>query len=230
MASTDEWIAKRSGPIWVQRSLVLRIDGLAGKLGFYDQSFHIPCIVRDPRPSADASRSATVGAYTENVDLVPTMLDWLGLDIPLQCDGSSLGPFLSGEPRPIGWREGAHHEFDWRYWPLAPGRGSSGWPADRSMDAKCLSVLRDERGTYVQFGDGTALFFDRTADPEERASDLTHPDAFRFARRMLSWRLRNADRVLAGAFTDREGLRGRLPPLPWVPLIGKTLTGKPLTR
>ena len=110
-----------------------------------------------------------VDAFTENIDLMPTMLDWLGLDIPLQCDGYSLAPFLAGVTRPVGWREGAHHEFDWRHWPVAPGRWldqqqTDGWQAGRSMDAQCLCVLRDECATYVQFADGTAFSIEGSAN------------------------------------------------------------------
>eukprot|EP01052_Picozoa_sp_SAG31_P039824 SAG31_NODE_5607_length_2425_cov_2.619651_4_plen_96_part_00 len=68
------------------------------KTGFFDQSFHIPLIIRDPRPEADSTRGVLVSSsFTENVDLMPTILDWAGAAIPASCDGFSLLPFLSGE-------------------------------------------------------------------------------------------------------------------------------------
>ena len=71
---------------------------LMNKLGYFDQSYWIPLIIRDPRSSADASRGKQLEAFSENVDLMPTMLDWLGLEIPAQCDGRSLIPlFQSGK-------------------------------------------------------------------------------------------------------------------------------------
>ena len=36
-----------------------------------------------------------VESFTENVDIMPTMLEAIGADIPLQCDGRSLRPFLA---------------------------------------------------------------------------------------------------------------------------------------
>ena len=33
---------------------------LLAKLGFYDQSYHVPCIIHDPRTEADASRGRDV--------------------------------------------------------------------------------------------------------------------------------------------------------------------------
>src|SRR5262249_35976214 len=57
-----------------------------GKEGYFDPAFHIPLIIRDPRASADRSRGRVVDRFTEAVDIMPTILDWLGLDIPAQCD------------------------------------------------------------------------------------------------------------------------------------------------
>ena len=65
---------------------------LLGKCGYFDASYRIPLIVRDPRASADAHAAASVESFTENVDIMPTMLEALGLDIPVQCDGRSLAP------------------------------------------------------------------------------------------------------------------------------------------
>ena len=36
-----------------------------GKMGFFEQSYHIPCIIADPRPAADASRGSVVEAFSE---------------------------------------------------------------------------------------------------------------------------------------------------------------------
>ena len=67
---------------------------LLHKLGWFDSSYHVPLIVRDPRAEADAHRGETVEAYTEHVDVLPTLLDLLGAEVPLQCDGRPLTGFL----------------------------------------------------------------------------------------------------------------------------------------
>src|SRR5262249_54827839 len=87
---------------------------MVGKGGYFDASYRIPLIVRDPRPSADASRGKVVSAFTENVDIMPTMLRAIGAPIPHQCDGASLAPFLETGAAPAGWRDAAHWEFDFR--------------------------------------------------------------------------------------------------------------------
>jgi hypothetical protein len=73
-------------------------------------------IIRDPRPEAAAIRGTVVDQFSEHVDVLPTILHWLGAtDLPLQCDGHSLLPFLTaGEGAPSGWRTEAHWEYDWR--------------------------------------------------------------------------------------------------------------------
>jgi hypothetical protein len=69
--------------------------------GFFDQSFHIPLIIRDPRPQADATRGALVSStFSENIDIMPTILQWTGAAIPASCDGFSLLPFLVRGKRP----------------------------------------------------------------------------------------------------------------------------------
>jgi arylsulfatase A-like enzyme len=50
-----------------------------------------------------------VDAFTEHVDLMPSIIDWLGGAVPLQCDGLSLRPWLEGRPDAVaGWRAEAH--------------------------------------------------------------------------------------------------------------------------
>ena len=84
------------------------------KLGYFDQSYHIPLIIRDPRKSADASRGRQIEAFTENVDIMPTMLEWLDLEIPSQCDGFSLMPAINKGAVAPGWRQQVHWECDFR--------------------------------------------------------------------------------------------------------------------
>ena len=87
---------------------------LLGKCGYFDASYRIPLIIRDPRASADATRGKIVESFTENVDIMPTMLEAIGAGIPLQCDGRSLRPFLERGTTPASWRTEAHWEFDFR--------------------------------------------------------------------------------------------------------------------
>lgn len=55
---------------------------LLGKLGDLDESFRIALVVKDPRPEAEATRGRTLTTFTESVDVMPTILGWLGGEVP----------------------------------------------------------------------------------------------------------------------------------------------------
>jgi arylsulfatase A-like enzyme len=176
-----------------------------GKEGYFDQAYHIPLIIRDPRAAADASRGSVVGAFTEAVDLMPTILDWLGLEVPAQCDGQSLLPFLRGES-PASWRQEAHWEYDFR--DPVRGRAES---ALGLADEECgIAVLRGERYKYVHFTALPPLLFDLQTDPGELINRAEDP-AFgaihlACAEKMLSWRMNHADRILSSRFITAQGV------------------------
>ena len=176
-----------------------------GKSGYFDQAYHIPLIIRDPRRTADGTRGTQVDAFTEAVDLMPTILDWLGLDIPQQCDGRSLLPFLEGD-KPGDWRDAVHWEFDFRDIEHEVWETSLRIPSDQCG----LAVLRDRRYKYVHFTALPPLLFDLARDPGETrnlAADSVHaPVALEFAQRMLSWRMEHAEHVLSRMHITENGV------------------------
>jgi arylsulfatase A-like enzyme len=183
--------------------------GLTGKGGFFEESYAIPCIMRDPRPGR--VRGGVVQAFTEAVDVLPTLAEAMGLPVPDQCDGFPLTPFLNGEAAPA-WRDAAHWEFDWRAG-LIDG-APQGWPWDRRLEARNLAVRRGEEGAYVQFADGSWLAFDLKADASWR-TPLTDAGAVLVAAQaMLAWRAQHTDRTLTGALID-HGVKGRSPVTAW---------------
>lgn len=182
--------------------------GLMQKLGFFESSFHILGIIRDPRPGK--ARGGATDRFTENIDLFPTLCDAMGLEVPAQCDGLPLTPFLDNA-EPEWWRDAAHWEFDWRF-SLIP-YGPHHWPWDRRLERMNLAVRRSEAAAYVHFGDGTSLAFDLAADPTWR-TPLTDPTALlREAQALLTWRAQHADRTLTGMLVEKGGV-GRWPVLP----------------
>jgi arylsulfatase A-like enzyme len=204
------WAALRAAGQWDDTMIVVTADhgeqlgdhGLMQKLGYFEQSYHVLGIIRDPRPTA--VRGAVSQAFTENVDLLPTLCDAMGLPIPAQCDGASLAPLLRGET-PAGWREAAHWEYDWRF---LLGSPAAAW--DPAQERQSLAVRRDAVSAYVQLADGQALAFDLAADPTWRTA-LTDPAAvLTKAQAMLAWRAQHLDRTLSGALID-HGVTGRPP-------------------
>lgn len=180
-------------------------QGTIGKGGLFEASYHIPGIVRDPRhPEAHGT---VVDAFTENVDLMPTICEAMGIDVPAQCDGLPLTPFLNAE-QPPWWRDAAHWEYDWRWERIY--QGPHPWPWDRRLESMHLSVLRSDTTAYIQFGDGQWRCFDLAADSSWRTEVDDTGRVLEQAQAMLAWRSNHADRMLADMLLIEGGV-GRLP-------------------
>jgi arylsulfatase A-like enzyme len=178
---------------------------LLGKETFFDQSFHIPLIVRAPGRRFGRGRGRIVAQFSESVDVMPTILELLGQTAPVQCDGFSLTPFLSGRsPRP--WRQEAFWELDFRDVPRARAETE----LRIGLDECSLAVLRGPRFKYVHFAALPPLFFDLEADPDELrnlAADPTYaPRVLAYAQKLLSHRLAYAERTLTGMQLTAQGL------------------------
>ena len=181
---------------------------LLGKIGYFDESYRIPMIVRDPRPEANTTRGTIVERFTETIDTMPTILDWLGLPVPRQCDGRSLLPFFAGDT-PADWRREVHYEFDFRDLHYSQPESALGV----AMDKCGLAVVQDEAFKYVHFAALPPLFFDLRNDPGQfvnRAGDPAYAARMgEYAARMLDWRLGHAERALTGYRATPQGLEVR---------------------
>jgi arylsulfatase A-like enzyme len=184
--------------------------GLKEKLGYWEQSYAIPCIIRDP--SRSETHGSVVEHFTENVDVMPTICEAIGAPVPTQCDGLPLTPFLDGEV-PDRWRLAAHWEYDWRA--LLVDFVPHEWPWDRTLERQHLAVHRTESHAYVHFGNGTWLCFDLAADPTWRTTVDDPAVVLPLAQDMLSWRSHHTDRTLTDLVISEQGGAGRWPELPW---------------
>ena len=185
---------KRSGA-WDETLIVFTSDHgeqagdhwLLDKLGYFDESFHVPLIIHNPLSEADAHRGCQVDAFTEGVDIMPTLLAWLGIEVPTQCAGESLlGATTTGD---LGadWRTEAHWEYDF-------GRSRFNAQPTLGLTAEqCkLTVARDAESKYVHFPALPPAFYDLANDPEESAN-LAADSGYRTrvdqaADRLMAWR------------------------------------------
>ena len=173
-----------------------------GKYGYFDQSYYSPLIIRTPEITKQtfnksAVRGTQVELFTEAIDVMPTILDWLETEIPEECDGRSLLPFLHGKI-PDKWRTEVHWEYDFReigsFQPIIEQQFGL------SPDQCSLTVLRDEHYKFVHMTALKPLLFDLQKDPEEfinRADDPGYQDIMlKYAQKMLSWQMLHRDRTL----------------------------------
>ncbi len=178
---------------------------LFGKLGYFDQANHIPLIIRHPDAADVAGQQ--VAAFSEAVDVTPTILDCLGAKAPRAMDGRSLKPYLEGRD-PEDARDEVHWEFDFREVVTGTAQEAFGL----ALDDCSLSVIRDAAFKYVHFAGLPPLLFDLAADPGELnnlAEDPAHLSTrLRYAEKLLTWRARHLDRTLTGLELTPDGVRG----------------------
>jgi arylsulfatase A-like enzyme len=212
------WDALVAAGAWDGTLIVVTADhgeqlgdhGYIQKGGFFEQSHHVVGIVRDP--SAPQGHGTVVERFTENVDVLPTICEAIGADVPLQCDGVPLTPLLRGE-EPPWWRDAASWEYDWRF--AFIGDQPAAWPWDQRLERQHLTVRRNDELAYVQFGDGSWRCFDLAADPTWRTETVTAERVLPMAQAMLTWRSRHAERTLTDMLLERGGIgRWMTPNLP----------------
>ena len=180
---------------------------LLGKVGYHDESFRIPLVIKDPEaPAGTAGRIED--AWTESVDVMPTILEWLGGETPRNADGRSLLPLVEGR-KPADWRQHLFYEYDFRDVFYSRPEGDLGL----HMDDCSLCVVQDETWKYVHFAALPPLLFNLQQDPHgfrNLADDPAHAEIVRdYAQRALSHRMRHAERTLTHFRATPHGLEER---------------------
>lgn len=173
-----------------------------GKMSIYDAAYHTPLIIRDPRnPQA---HGAEVHQPTETIDITPTILDWLGQDVPDSMDGTPLTAFLKGEDP--DWSDYTFSELEFGN-PVTPTLWQT--MLDLGPSSANLNILRGPRYTLVHFNGGLpALLFDHQGDGDLRnvADDpKMTPVVLKMTQQILSHRMKNADQTLATTLITPNG-------------------------
>lgn len=134
--------------------------GLGEKELFYEQVVRVPLIVYDPRPAADATRGTVEGRFVESIDVLPTMLDALGVPIPGHIiEGRALTPLLHATPVD-DWRDCVFSELDYSF---RDARRLLG----RRPDECHAWMVRTARWKYVHYKGLRPQLFDLRNDPLE---------------------------------------------------------------
>ena len=227
------WATLRELGAWDNTLIVVTADhgeqlgdqGLLGKAGFYESSYNVLSLIRDPL--LVAGHGWVVDAFTENVDILPTICERINIPSPLQCDGVSLSPFLSGV-NPSSWRNAATYEWDWREDTLVaqaaaaaetgpntlgpnPSPGTTLAHTDAAdtqtpLEQQHLCVRRDATHAYVQFGDGSWRCFNLALDPSWQTEEIDPQVILAQAQAMLVWRSTHTDRTLTSILLQNPAI------------------------
>ena len=181
--------------------------GLIGKGGFFESSYHV--LAHRPRSRASPhGHGDVVDAFTENVDIMPTLCEAIGVGRARAVRRSaaharsSRGDSRRGGATPrTGSTTGDGSTSRGR---STRGRGTGGSSASTSLCAAPTDAA------YVQFGDGAGGA--STSPPTRRGAPRspTRRGCWRTRRRCSTWRSEHADRTLTGMLTYAGGV-GRWP-------------------
>jgi arylsulfatase A-like enzyme len=151
IAYTDEWLgsllARLDALGIAEQTLVIVLSdhgeaflehGRFKHADVYDEVLRIPLVIRPPR----STMSRRVTQPVQMVDVLPTVLDAVGVAIPAHVQGRSLNPTLLGEPRAEG-------------------------PVFAQWRARSFVSLRRDGFKYIG-RPGHAELYDVAADPGER--------------------------------------------------------------
>ncbi|WP_397475189.1 sulfatase-like hydrolase/transferase [Pusillimonas sp.] len=134
--------------------------GLGEKELFYEAAVKTPLIVYDPRPGANSTRGAACGHLVESIDVIPTILDALGREIPEHVlEGRSLMPLVHGEVME-NWRDAVFAELDYSF------RDARRY-LKREVDECYAWMVRDHEWKYVHYMGYRPQLFDMRDDPDE---------------------------------------------------------------
>ena len=184
---------------------------LLGKNNFFKGSFHVPLLIR--HPSLPQSHGHCVDALTESVDIVPTLLNCLDLEIHNSIDGKSLFPFLTNNP-PQQWRTYLYQEMD--YGDLEDRFFEQYLNLESSLCNLC--IIQSKQYKYVHFnGKLPSLLFDLQNDSDELKNLAQEKEyqslVLELNSQLLNHRMTYGDRQLstfqfqeAGVFQDKKAL------------------------
>ena len=180
-------------------------NNLWGKLGWWDSSYRIPLIIHVP-----GQKPALINEMTESVDLAPTILDWLGGDIPLDWNGRSLLPYVNNQKSELPPKDYVVFDFDFR--------DGTSFVADKKLaPEECnLSVIRTEKWKYVHFPSLPSLLFSMEKDPYEtnNLAELPEYQSIKneLLSKLLSHRMIHQERQLSNTMLSSKGVRTKSGP------------------
>jgi len=178
------------------------------KFSYFEKTFHVPLIIKPPDVGVNETCGSQVEDFTESVDVMPTILDYLDLELHDQCDGTPLTSFLKECRAPSNWRTEVHSELDFRNY-MNNGNLLRN-KLELQPDQCGINIIRGKRYKYIHFTKMKSLFFDLQEDPGEFNNLIDHPDyrekVLEYAQKLISWRMNQEERTLANTRITPQGI------------------------
>ncbi len=200
------------------------------KCNLHDSGTGVMLILRGPEPFRGGR---VVAGMVSQIDLFPTLCDWLGIPAPAWLEGRSVLPLVRGDADEVN--EEIHTEVNWHaaYEPMR-GVRTQRWKYIRRFDGRRRPVLPNcddspSKAVWMSHGWGDdpvheEMLFDLAFDPNETrslAADPGHgPVLDDMRRRLRAWMEATADPLLSGSVpappgaqaNDPDGISPREPP------------------
>ena len=139
--------------------------GLYGKGHPWDSAIHVPLIVYDP---TDPGNGVRYPGLVESIDILPSVLDLVGLDIPQAVQGKSFMPAVRGEVeehRSAVFSETVTHT-----------NAQDVGPLFSVCPERHLITIRTKRWKYIHYVDEPGELYDLDSDPGERRNLIGLPE------------------------------------------------------
>jgi arylsulfatase A-like enzyme len=153
--------------LWGDHGWHLGENGIWGKTSVFERALRVPLILRVPGVRGGRSTSALV----ETVDLLPTLCELSGLEIPGQVQGRSLAPLLEDPDLP--WKQAVFGSLRIGHFPSAH--------AVRTPRFRFVRWVSHDAGTRNLRG---AELYDHASDPGERVNLAREPEHARRVQRL----------------------------------------------
>lgn len=164
--------------------------GILGKTVMYEESIKVPLLIRAPMLGC---RQRRVGGNFSHIDLVPTLLELMGREVPEQMQGTSRVAVLRGEQTLadddvfVEWNGADGHI------PASIGEAE----VNRSMVQPLRTVVSAERWKLNLLHNGQSELYDLNHDPHEQLNLFGQPEHRERARdltaRVRAWQERTGD-------------------------------------
>jgi len=166
--------------------------GILGKTVMYEESIKVPLVIRAPMLGREQRR---VGGNFSHIDLVPTLLELMGREVPEQMQGASRLAVLHGEQTLadddvfVEWNGADGHP------PASIGEAE----LNRSMAQPLRTVVSAERWKLNLLHNGQSELYNLNDDPHEQVNLFGQPEHQErvrdLAARVRAWQEHTGDMV-----------------------------------